>query len=253
METKENTIIAAILKDIIVNIFRIEGNLDEIEIIKGKTINLVNYFIEELKKNSLTYDNIWIKYHYFFEETRELYLLPYEKEEYKENRVFSEKITMFCVNILIEELNHIDQQSLLPYGVVNEISRVYTTHGSKVDQLILKILVTYYGRYLEYIKYILGYSDKIINNIENKFNYIKNELKNVLSLYIEKGSLNRYESSELLYEICSEWRKMFIRYMDIVPFFSKRREEKIDLPDEAKDKIKKMVEEITFKELSKSE
>ncbi|MHA1252834.1 MAG: hypothetical protein ACTSRP_22800 [Candidatus Helarchaeota archaeon] len=55
------------------------------------------------------------------------------------------------------------------------------------------------------------------------------------------------ESSRLLFNLCLEWRKLFIRFMEIKSI--QKKERIIELPKEAKEKIRKIVSEVIKREV----
>ena len=177
---KDHTIIGAILKDLIVDAFSYEDNSKELSII----IKNVTEIIKKIKNSSIELEInhlIWEIYHEYFESTRSLHLIQYEKDLYSPNRAFVEAITKFSLEFLINDLEFIDYRILSPYGVVNELSRIYTMFGSTIENLCLKTLLTYFGRYFDYIKIIAKEPSDLSNKkIEDEFKDLKNESTNVI-------------------------------------------------------------------------
>jgi len=244
------TIVGAILKDIIMDSLQFEENPDDFKKFTDKILSLINKFEEIMETQVDNLEEIWRSYLKYFDSTRDLHFLIYEKGKYQSNPEFSRSTTEFCLNFLIEDLKEVNFLSITPYGVVNELSRVYITHGANIDDLSLKILITYFGHYFEYIKILMkDVSELLVKKIENEFTTLKDQIIEIITLYLEGKKEFLRESSELLFNLCLEWRKMFIRFMEIR--LPTKKERGIKLPKEAKEKIKKIVSEVTQKEVEK--
>lgn len=195
---------------------------------------------------------IWDLYYEYENHVRKY--IPDKKElsVYKDAPKFTEKTTSMLIKhleaskeLLLKENNR------LIGGLLNELTRVINVHGLERRDLVFYLLLQALSGYYEF----LLYSETKNGTIENK-----EEFQNRIYPHVAKivDLISNFDSDKLeemynrandiLGELCYEWRKFFINYIDIVRArvaYPEIKEEII--PEEAKKKIgegiKKALEE----------
>jgi hypothetical protein len=241
IKSKEFILIGAILKEILPD-FQVFDE-DIIKKAKNDLSKMVENFInEEDLKSKYIINN----YSEFFNSYRQFITEPFE--DYEENKGFTSETVKYCLDFLIKELEELKiphQCNILIYGVLNEIRRVIKSFGCSHYHLMLRLLLSFFGKLYDNFRFIM------LNNLnskdfwENKYNKFREILIDNLRSFdiVDEYIVN---SSNLLFDICVEWRYMFMRIMEL-PRLEQKRYTKI--PPNVEDQLKEMVSQITKSEL----
>lgn len=239
LESKEYALVGAILKEVL-NFFAI---VEEPKNIKRE----LEYFINKIiKTDKLDILFIMEGYLNFYNKMRDELNPNYEK--YKENKEYSLFSTKYCLKFLNEELNSQDvpyTRDLIYFGISSELNRIFRNFGCITHQLILKALIVFLGRLYDYYRFLILSDDTKKNFWEEKYLKIKEKIKNnVVTFDIDDEYIEK--TTNLLFEICKEWRLMFIRLMDITP---QVKRENTSIPPKIKEELKGMVSKVTDSEI----
>lgn len=209
-------------------------------------------------KESILSKEIWELYYEY--ENNIIKYIPdkIELSVYTSAPEFTEKATSMLVkhldtnkDILVRENNQLIQ------GLLNELTRVINVHGLKRRDIVFYLLLQALSGYYEYLLY--SETKAYTATIENK-----EEFKNKIYPYVDKivdlisnfdtNSIEEMynKTNEILGELCSEWRKFFLNYLDIIKtkiVYPERREEII--PEEARKKIGETIAKALEEEAKK--
>jgi len=239
LDSREFNLIGAILKEVL-SFFAI---LEDRSNLKKE----LNKFIENL----LEIENLDIIY------IMEVYLNLYNKiredlnpdfEKYKENKEYSLYSTKICLDFLKDELEkqYVPySRDLIYFGISNELNRIFRNFGCITQQLILKTLLVFTGRLYDYYRFLILSKEPKNSFWEEKYNQLKDKVKKNLNQF---GYDNEYleKTSDLLFDLCKEWRFMFIRLMDITP---QVKREKTSIPPKIQEELRGMVSKVTDSEM----
>jgi len=245
LESKEFTLLGAILKNILPDFQRIEEIHEEN--IRKKFITVLNNYIKYQER--LDYSFILNRFSEFFDESKKYFVSSYE--DYKENKDFTSKVIIYCLEFLKGEL----EENILPYlddlltlGILNEISRASRQFGCTPHQHILQYILSFSYRLQDYFKMLIT-SDEL--EYRNKWKERNNKFRNILKSNIEEYQLSDeyiVKSLENLYEFVKEWRFMFMRLMNIIPSMPSVYSQ-IKIPSRIENELKDMVSKTISEEL----
>jgi len=245
IKSKEFVLIGAILKEILPEFQAFEEEVAEKA--KKDLIKIVENFSST---GDLSRVSVIEKYSDFFNLYRQYITEPYE--EYQENKDFSSETVNYCIKFLVRELEEFNipfQCDLLTHGVLNEIRRALKGFGSSSYHLMLRLILSFFGKLNDYFRFIILSDLDMKDFWENKYAEFKDKLINNLKSF---DIVDAYiiESTDLLFEICEEWRNMFMRIMEL-PRPDQRKYTKI--PPNIENQLKGMVSKITQSEIEGEE
>ncbi len=241
LKTKIYALLGAVLKEITYEFrfYKDDGNLKK-GIRKLKKI-LSDYNSD---KYELHTKKIMEDYQDYYSEFRDL--IKVERETYKDNPDFSQFSINFCLAFYIKELNFNDTPinlDVLIFGVLNEINRVIKSHGSTSKQLMLKIILNSFGRMYEYFRFYLQYEENKIKRWKESYNIFKNKLLDNLKKFNDDEEYIE-NSIDFLFEICEEWRYMFIRMLEIPKTSTSVVEKQVSVPKKVKEDLDEIVSDL---------
>ncbi len=238
LDSKEYNLVGAILKEALNFIAIVEEPKNIQTVLK----DLVNKFIN-LKE--LDVSIILQSYLEFFNKIGNDINPKYEK--YKENKEYSLYSTKYCLDFFKEELSNQNipyTRDLIYFGVSNQLNRIYRNFGCVIHQLILKILIIFTARLYEYYRFLILSVEPKNEFWEQKYTGLKEKIRNnIESFKIDDEYLEK--TNDLLFEICNEWRQMFMRLMEVS---QPVKREKTSFPPKIKEELKDMVSKVTTSE-----
>ncbi len=244
LESKKYTLIGTILKDVTFDYRFFENKKIALDDAKENLHNMVEDFLENKNESDINY--ILSKYSEYYNEFRKI--ITSEMEVYEENKSFSIYITKYILNTFKDEIKNQEMPhnlDVLVYGILSEFNRIIRTFGFVSQQLILKTLLSFFGRLSEYFRYILISESKI-----EKWKKLYFEYKEKLTNNIESFEINdEYIKStvNLIFEVCREWRFMFIRLLELPkPQFI---EKSFSMPEIVKEDLREMVSDLISSKL----
>ncbi len=178
------------------------------------------------------------------------------EEIYKQDISYSKILIEYFIDFLISEISsdNIDFIIGLNFpGTLNEILRVFKNYGFTIRELMLQILLEYFSRVFDYYRYIItsGMEKTRKKSIDEINNYLS-EIKQNLEEY--KGNINDKDyiekSVDLLFEICKEWRLLFVRYMEIMRRSVNKKEINLEFPNDIKKNMKEIIKRGIDSEIS---
>lgn len=243
LRSKSYALLGAILKEITYE-FRFYKDDDKLKkgIRKLKKI-LTNYSLEKTGFNS---KQLIEDYYEYYQEFREL--IKSDLEEYEENTSFSMVAIKFCLEFYIKELNYNDipiNLDVLVFGVLNEINRVIKSHGCTAEQLMLKILLNSFGRMYEYYRFFLDAETKKERWLQSYNNLKEKVINNLKKIFEDQPYIE--SSIDLIFEICEEWRYMFIRMLEIPKTTVLERQ--VTVPKKVKEDLNGIVSDLISSKL----
>ncbi len=239
LESQEFNLVGAILKEIL-NYFAVVEDPKNLK----KELNILIKNV--LNAKEIKVDMIMEIYLNFYNKIREE--LNPEFELYEDNKEYSLYSTKFCLDFLKKELetqNVPYSRDLIYFGISNELNRIYRNFGCITNQLILKTLMGFTGRLYDYYRFLILSIEPKEEFWEKKYLELKKKIKNNINEFNYDAEYLK-KTSELLFELCKEWRFMFIRLMDITPQVSR---EKTTIPPKIQEELKGMVSKVTESEL----
>ncbi len=222
---------------------------DDINLRKGlrKLKKIINEYASD--KYELNAKQLLEDYQDYYNEFREL--IKIEREIYKNNPEFSQFSIDFCLAFYIKELNFNDTPinlDVLIFGILNEVNRVIKSHGSTSKQLMLKIILNSFGRMYEYFRFYLQNEESKIERWKESFDNFKEKLLDNIEKF--NDDKNYIENSiDFLFEICEEWRYMFIRMLEIPKTSNSVVEKQITVPKKVKEDLDEIVSDLIASKL----
>jgi len=194
-------------------------------------------------QNSINTDNIFNIYTEIFQKFIDF--TGKTEEKYTKNIKFSEYIANYGLQFLKKEINEKNINyaitAIFP-GVLNEFARVFRSHGYSKNLLAIELVMEYFTRLFDYLRFIL------LNSEGDKKIKVEKQIEEFLSLLsknIEEYMANKPEyiesSINLLSKLCEEWRLMFVRYLELFQRQPKEKKKEIEIPDELKDRMKNII------------
>ncbi|TFG24168.1 MAG: hypothetical protein EU529_05110 [Promethearchaeota archaeon] len=241
LNSKINALLGAVLKEIT---YEFRFYKEDVNLKRGlrKLKKILNNYISD--KYDLDAKMIMEDYQDYYNEFRDL--IKVEREIYKDNPEFSQFSINFCLEFYIKELNFNDTPvnlDVLVFGVLNELNRVIKSHGSTSKQLMLKIILNSFGRMHEYFRIYLQYEEEKIKRWKESYDkFKKNLLDNLERFNDDKDYIEN--SIDFLFEICKEWRYMFIRMLEIPKISTSVVEKQTTVPKKVKEDLDEIVSEL---------
>ena len=238
LESKKYTLIGTILKDVTFDYRFFENKKIALDDAKENLHNMVEDFLENKNESDINY--ILSKYFEYYNEFRKI--TTSEMEVYEENKSFSIYTTKYILNTFKDEIKNQEMPhnlDVLVYGILSEIGEKW--HNT----LVKKTLLSFFGRLSEYFRYILISVSKI-----EKWKKLYFEYKEKLTNNIESFEINdEYIKStvNLIFEVCREWRFMFIRLLELPK--SQFIEKTISMPEIVKEDLREMVSDLISSKL----
>ena len=189
---------------------------------------VMSYYIDASKNSS----DLWAVYLEYFLKIRDYTIKDFEKSAYKVDYDFTRLTFQWLMQFLDEnkELLRHNKNRLLK-GVLNEMDRVIRCHLGRIEDVVAISLV----RSLEFV-----YGYIIYEGSDTERDKIYPFLDRVLVLLsAEKIDLN--ESLNVLNNILLEWRKYFIKFMEVSVTREYTLEKGIELPDDIKEKLSESI------------
>ena len=248
LESKEYTLIGTILKDVTFDYRFFENKKIALDDAKENLLNMVKDFLNH--KDELDIYYILSKYFEYHDDFRKI--TTSDMENYKENKSFSIYTTKFILDAFKDEIKNQDMPynlDVLVYGILSEINRIIRTFGFVNQQLILKTLFSFFGKLSEYFRYILISESKTEKWKKLFFKY-KEKLTNNIELF-EINDEYITTTVDLIFEICKEWRFMFIRLLEIPK--SQFIEKPVSMPEIVKEDLREMVSDLISSKLEGEE
>lgn len=241
LESQMHALLGAVLKEIT---FEFRFYKDDSSLNKG--LRKLKKILKEYSsdKYELNSKQLLEDYQDYYNEFREL--IKIDREIYKDNPEFSQFSINFCLEFYKKELQFDDTPvnlDVLIFGILNEINRVIKSHGSTPNQLMLKIVLNSFGRMHEYFRFYLQHEESKIERWKKSYDSFK---KNLL-LNLEKfNDNNKYidHSVDFLFEICKEWRYMFIRMLEIPKTSTSAVGKQITVPKKVKEDLDEIVSDL---------
>ncbi|MCF2141326.1 MAG: hypothetical protein K9W44_14805 [Candidatus Lokiarchaeota archaeon] len=248
-KSEEFVLVGCFLKQLVFDLSRINNNEDKDEFSK----KIENYLKKIEKTNDINI--ILTRYYDLIKNINVYFTTEEEKSFYQNNLKFTHYSIEFLVKFLISELNEdkfIHSINNIFIGFLNEIERFLKLHDFTLKELLLKFIMIYSSKLYEYYRIF------IINDTQNKGWYKKWEIYQVLIKKNLDDYLNKEEqeyikqSIKLLFELCKEWRFMFIRLLEPIQKLNKIEKE-VELPHEIKEKIQDLAKKAIDEDLEHNE
>jgi hypothetical protein len=237
------------LKDIAMNYGIILVQPDS-AISTAKTVG--NSYMESLlgfmaKIDDVKLEDLWKSFFKFSLEIKEFLKDTFEKDNYSSDEPkFGNEAFLWLLNYLDESKEIlVEPRNRLLEGTINEMDRIFKTHGSLENGFYCLSMMRALQRYHSYFGVAHKKEDKIDpSEVKKIYPYIE-RIKKFLSN--EKVDID--EVMNVVWELTSNWRLLFIRYMEIQPSIAIERA--IQLPEEVKSKLTKSVTQAMEKEVKK--
>ena len=235
LNSKEYVLLGAILKDILSDIGLFKEHLNVKQVTSKFEDFIKSYLTDDKKLIPISLIN---DYNNFYKYLLDSFDLP--NEGYTKNLEFIELTLEFMLNFFKKEIKDDAlpvNLNVLIFGVISEIKRTTRNLGLNSKILMLRLILTYFGRLHEYFRFLLA-SETKIEKWENLYKeYTDKLISNIDSYKNNDDYIN--DSIDFLYEICKEWRLMYIRLLELpktVPI-----EKEVNIPPDIKQELDEMV------------
>ena len=183
----------------------------------------------------------WAKYLEYMVRIRRFVLKEIEERVYKDNLDYTEKSFNWLINYLDENRELLKKENnLLFSGIQNEMDRIIRCHSGKLKDIIFLTLIRALDNMYIYMLYVGGEELDKIDYYLNKY----------LHEYKEE-ELSFENTHILLKEILEEWRKYYIKYMDIA--IQRRHIQRgFKIPVEVEEKLTESIAKTLEEEIEES-
>jgi len=197
--------------------------------------SLGDVYIRSIKlENSI--NELWEKYHQFYNRVRGHRHDEYEKESYKENVEFTHFAFGWLIKKLSEDRNVLfNENNQFTHAILNEMDRILRVHGGELVDLYASSLARALELYYDYVDY-LGKDERSQVIEKSVFPYIDDITKTLL-----KDTVDPNEVTHLLRRIIVDWRISFLHFMERPGFVPIEREKRVQITEETKKKISETV------------
>jgi hypothetical protein len=238
LKSEKFCLIGAILKDITYDFRFIPEENKLVRILKKLDQILHNYMSN---KDEMIAEKLFDDYNIYYQSYRKTF--KSNLENYKENIIFASLTSNFFLEFYLNELKNDDipiNLNVLIFGIISEVNRVLKNFGSNPKLLALKLVLTYFGRMFEYYRFFLSEENK-----SDRWTQSYSKFKENIIVYLKKFIADESyieSSSKLLFEICKEWRFMFLRMLEI----PKRSiiEKQVEVPNKVKEDLNEIVSDL---------
>lgn len=206
--------------------------------------------ISESFKPDVNVGSVWKGYFEYNEKKRKLYMTPYERRAYVDNRDFTRLALSYLAQELLtgEALFH--ERGLVPKAFLTEADRLIRNHGAETKDLVLLSLITALDGLNDFIRVECSSATGGTNP-----DCLKSRLSPFLGRigkWIEQSEDFPYpDASNILSDVILESRKYFLRYMELGRV-AKTEERRVELPAEAKKRISDTVAQALQKDLEEN-
>jgi len=209
-------------------------------------------FVSKLKdafKEDIDLAAVWKSYFDYNEGSRKLHMSEVERIMYKDNIAFTgEAIDHLLKEFLFDGSSLFLEGNLLLKGILIEADRLVRNHGVDETHAIMLCLLIALDRFYDYARTACTSPREGLNS---------EVLKGVLAPFVDrirgfhevKSEPPFSAATEILCDIVLEWRRYFIRYMELGKP-SVAEESKVKLPIEARKKIGETIAQALQKDLN---
>ncbi len=198
-------------KDVATELMRIaaSGKVPPISTAKTAALPFLTEVVEPLSNATFNVESFWQTYEKYSDRIRKYGNLEIEDKVYTENKQFMNEATNWLLNYLAKERQLLyDSRNAILEGTLNEMIRVYRSHGANIRELVVVALLTYLQRTYAYIRFVSAKPDGSIN--EEK---VKSEIMPYVD-FITSTPAEGYPLPEATKKLCNlilAWREYFIR------------------------------------------
>ena len=225
------------VKDVATELMRIAagGKVTTISTAKAAALPFLTEALEPLSTGSVDLETFWQTYEKYANRIRKYGNFDFEDKAYTENKAFTKEATNWLLKYLGREKQILfDSRNAILEGVLNEMGRVYRSHGADTRELVVLALLTYLQRTYAYIRFVFGKPDGSIN--EEK---VRSEIAPYVE-FITSTPAEGHQLSEATKKLCKlilAWREYFIRYLELPQPSPVQTERGVELPEETRKKI----------------
>jgi len=184
--------------------------------------------------------DLWFVYLEYYITVREHLLSDIERKAYGTNLDY----TRFTFTWLLEFLNEskdllLHDKNRLLNGILNEMDRTLRCHSGRLEEIVSFSLL----RALTHI-----YTYQIFEGSIDERKKIFPLLDDVISV-LSEDKINLNKCLEILSNILSEWRKYYMRYMEVKIMREISIEKGFELPEDVKEKISESISKTLGEEI----
>lgn len=219
----------------------------------AKTIGLMYARDVEKRARSNDLDSIylWESHLGFMNRIREFLMDEFESGVYGEPSIeFIQDSYSWLLHFLENNKDLLYDRNNLIEGILNEMGRLWKTHGIGIENLYPYMLLIALKWCNDYIRVTSREPAQLESKIkESIFPYIDR-----LISMVRKENPVQKEIEDLLWELISEWRKNFIKFMEIAPRpipAGHEPEDTIEIPEETKEKLTEAITDSLEKGIKK--
>jgi hypothetical protein len=230
------------IKEVAIDFLFLEKSVVEKIVPHGK--KFFNEILPLLDSTKIDVTKIWDIYYEYIKETRKFFILDVEKKNYLEDP----EITRGMINYIFNEMlktneNLLDENSVILKGFLNELVRLINVYGISQRDVIIFILIRVFDRYFDYAIFSSTSQSKGIDKelLDKKISPFMDRIRELYNISDKKEySALTPIASELICDIIIEWRKYFIKYLEIGRI-AQKESRKIELSEDSKKKISETI------------
>ncbi|TXT59309.1 MAG: hypothetical protein BAJALOKI2v1_230054 [Promethearchaeota archaeon] len=215
-------------------------------------LTFIEKFLEKRDKKSeeYFYDFLWKEYSILYNNIM-IFSIAEEEENYSHDKDYTNYAIDYILKFLYTELeNFFLKKRPILLGVLSEIDRLFKNFGFEYKHLIIKTIISFFNRTIDYKLYEYGDKDQDLRDI-NEFNNYLTQFLDIILRYLEDADKVVKKSHEYLFEYAKEWRLLYIKYLHTIPQYIQVRRPKNEqmlIPEDAKEQLKNLVSKSLLKD-----
>ncbi len=240
-----------LMKEIALHLQAVQRREGPVSTAKGIALDFMKKVQGGIESKDLDISSMWSNYVVYFDKMRAHLMDNEEKKAYKTDTDFVDEIMTWAVSFLSDRRELLlSLSSFLIKGVLNEIDRVYRVHGGNVVALTERSLIASLDRVYDYYRQAHADDEESFRaRIQDEVFPVVDKIRDIYLPQPVKHTVP--QATELLCNLAIRWRELFVEYME-APRLVGAMQPMIQVPPEAKEKVKKAIVEGLERELKKT-
>lgn len=239
------------LKQVAVQALDARKSEDSLQVIQSAGRALIKT-LRKLPKSESASGDMWRAYFDYASKARKGLMGEIERESYAENTEFV-SICFARLNDILGEYRSflLKPNNMLMKGILNEASRLVKVHGAEPKEMALHVVWKAFDGYYSFVAQASMRPDGAFDT-DLMESAINPRIDGILDAFTFEKSESQFRPSEvddLLVDLIFEWRRHFILLLEQPMLLPSSERRGVELPEEAKRKITKIIDEALKKEV----
>jgi hypothetical protein len=249
---KHLILIGFVLKELAIDALRFGAEGEPADKLKSARIECISA-LESAIEEDINLKDVWESYYEYEKEARAVYLTKAEKEAYKEAADFTNAALKHLLEAYLLPEDSLTKDSLMVVkGVLHEATRLARTHWIERKDFLVVGLLSALDRLFDFAVTEASTSREGLDRaaLKQRIAPIQASIRQTLEGW-ETASYDDLlpRISDAVCDLTLDWRRCFVRFLELPRASVAREDRRIPLPDEAKKKLGKTLAEALEKDL----